>query len=82
MNQRQMKFEVEVIKSKLQIIGDPEFEQPIESTLIDLAEGEGQQTASVPQNDPTEHAEDQPEAEKGDQEGIKLPPPSYRQPSI
>ena len=49
-NQRQMKFEVQVMMGKLQIIGDPMFDEVIQDTIIDLAEGEpdGDKTPSIP----------------------------------
>ena len=49
-NQRQMKFELQVMMGKLQMIGDPKFDEVIKATVIDLAEEEaGDKTPSIPQ---------------------------------
>ena len=47
-----MKFELQVMMGKLQIIGNPKFDEVIKATVIDLAEeeaGEGDKTPSIPQ---------------------------------
>ena len=49
--QKQMQFELDLVKAKLQIIGDPKFDEVDAATIIDLNESSiGEQTPSVQPN--------------------------------
>lgn len=82
--------------SKLQIIGDPKFDEVIKSTIIDLAEGEageGDKTPNIPQGTvvSNEHAveltEQKNKEEKAEESNEKIeksqrPPDSFKLPPI